>query len=157
MLSVARRVIVVVGWQANRIEDLLERHPRVDTVMNADYASGMFSSVRTGISRVVAPAFFLLPGDQPAVDPAVYERLLRVTADIVIPTYGGRKGHPVLFSSRLIPGILSQPPESTLRDFVHQRGFATMQVDDEGILLDIDTASDYASLSTRFASGLNDR
>ena len=152
MLSVAHHVIVVAGWQAHRIEDLLRHHPQVDIVLNAEYASGMFSSVRTGITRVVAPAFFLLPGDQPAISNTVYQQLLDVAADIVIPTYSGRKGHPVLFSSQLIPEILSQPADSTLRDFVRQHGFATVDVDDEGILLDIDTPSDYDSLSERFGS-----
>jgi len=76
--------------------------------------------------------------------------MLSVAGDIVIPTFEGRKGHPVLFGSALIPEILSQPGDATLRDYIAVKGYTALEVEDEGILLDIDTAEDYDRARARY-------
>jgi molybdenum cofactor cytidylyltransferase len=149
MLPYVDRAIVVVGWCAERLRALLGERPNLALVYNAQYREGMFSSVRAGIAQVSAARFFLVPGDQPLVSPEVYERLLLVEGAIAIPTHRGRKGHPVLLDSSLVPGILAQPAEATLRDFVERTGYVTVEVDDEGILIDLDTAEDYAAIVER--------
>ncbi len=146
MAQVAERIYVVVGHQADRLQELLRGRPNIELVLNPDYPSGMFSSVKAGIARVHAERFFLLPGDHPLVGADVYRALLRSDGEIVIPTFRGRKGHPVLVKSYLIPEILARPQDTTLRDYFAQKGFATVEVADEGILLDIDTLDDYYSL-----------
>jgi molybdenum cofactor cytidylyltransferase len=155
MLEVASRILVVVGWKAERVRDLLAGYPQVEIVLNEAYAEGMFSSVRAGIARVRAERFFLLPGDHALVGAAVYRQLLAVPSDIAIPTYKGRKGHPILTAGRLIPDILDQPPESTLRDYVNRKGYALVEVDEEGILIDVDTPGDYDALVARYAHERN--
>jgi len=149
MLPYVDRAIVVVGWCAERLRALLGERPNLALVYNAQYREGMFSSVRAGIAQVSAARFFLVPGDQPLVSPEVYERLLSVEGAIAIPTHRGRKGHPVLLDSSLVPEILAQPAEATLRDFVERTGCVTVEVDDEGILIDLDTAEDYAAIVER--------
>ena len=151
MYEMVRRVLVVVGWKAERIRELLADYANVEIVMNEDFRSGMFSSIQAGIARVQASSFFLLPGDHPLVDADVYREMLTVSGDIVIPTFGGRRGHPVLMASHLIPEILDQPSGSTLRDFIRRKGCTTVAVEDEGILLDIDTLSDYDVLQAKFS------
>ena len=149
MYALVSRVIVVVGWQAERIRSLLAGYDKVECVLNAGYRSGMFSSVKTGIARVRAPRFFLLPGDYPLLGPHVYTQMLGVKGDIVVPTFQGRRGHPVLFSTRLIPEILGYPEEGTLRDYIRTRGHAEVEVEEEGILIDIDTLQDYQAVLAR--------
>lgn len=148
MAQVARRVMVVVGWREERVRELLASLPGVEFVPNPAYEEGMFSSVRAGIACVHAARFFLLPGDQPLVRPETYARLLPSGSDIVIPTYGGRKGHPVLISSHLIPEILAEPPTSNLREYIARHGYVTVAVDDPGVLLDVDTLDDYRALQS---------
>lgn len=150
MAEVVERIYVVIGHQAKRLRELLAGRPRVELVMNEDYQSGMFSSVKAGIARVRAERFFLLPGDHPLVEANVYRALLRSDGEIVIPTFQGRKGHPVLLRSGLIPEILAQPPDATLRDYIARKGHVTVEVADEGILLDIDTLDDYHALVARW-------
>ncbi len=144
------KVIVVLGWQAERLRGLLQRRPNLELVDNAQYREGMFSSVRAGIARVSAARFFLVPGDQPLIAPQVYAQLLSVHDAVVIPTYRGRKGHPVLLRRALIPEILAMPAEATLRDAIERTGYTTVEVGDEGILLDLDTAEDYAAILSRY-------
>jgi molybdenum cofactor cytidylyltransferase len=143
MFPVAQRVLVVVGWQGERIRELLAGYAQVEIVPNPDYALGMFSSVKAGIARVRAERFFLLPGDHALVGTEVYLRMLAAPGDIVIPTFQGRKGHPVLIARTLIPEILAQPPDHTLRDAIRNRGFVTVEVPDAGILVDVDTPAEY--------------
>ncbi len=145
------RIVVVVGWQAEVVQELLAAYNKVECVLNHSYTEGMYSSVRAGVSQIRASRFFLQPGDIPLVSAKVYQQLLTTppSQDIVIPTFGGRKGHPMLLSSRLIPEILSAPATATLRDVVARHGFTPLPVDDEAILWDIDTIADYDTLRQR--------
>jgi molybdenum cofactor cytidylyltransferase len=150
MLDAVEQIWVVVGWKADRVRQLLAPYPKVEIVPNPAFREGMFSSVKAGIARVRAPHFFLLPGDHPLVGPEVYRRLLAASGEIVIPTFQGRKGHPVRVHSALIPEILGYPADGTLRDYIRSKGFATMEVEEEGILLDVDTPEDYQALRARY-------
>lgn len=144
-LTVAcERVIVVAGSDAEKVQRLVAGCPRVELVVNENYASGMLSSVQAGVRRVRAAHFFLLPGDMPMVAPGTFTRLLLAPGDpeIVVPACGGRRGHPVLLSSALIPGILAEPPNSSLGEFIRRRGGAVVAVEDPGILADLDTPAD---------------
>jgi molybdenum cofactor cytidylyltransferase len=140
---------VVVGWQAALVEGVLAGYDRVTCVCNERYREGMFSSVRMGIARVCAPRFFLIPGDYPLVGTEVYRRMLAAAGDIVIPTYGGKRGHPVLLRTELVPEILARPADSSLRDYIEAKGYVAIEVEDEGILWDLDTPEDYDHLLTQ--------
>lgn len=140
------RVIVVVGWRAGPVRDILAGYEQVTCVLNEAYEEGMFSSVRVGLTHVRASRLLLLPGDQPMTRPETIRRLLAAEGEIVIPSYRGRKGHPVRIDSRLIPEILAEPPTGTLRDYIASRGYTTVEVDDPGIHHDIDTLADYRAI-----------
>ncbi|MBN1582306.1 MAG: nucleotidyltransferase family protein [Anaerolineae bacterium] len=149
MVDVVRRIYVVVGWKAECVKALLAGYDKVTPVYNAHFREGMFSSVRAGMACVRADRFFLLPGDCALVGAAVYSQMLAVSGSIVIPTYKGRKGHPVLFDRTVVSEILDMPGDATLRDYVNVKGYTAIEVDDEGILLDIDTPDDYDVMRAR--------
>ncbi|MEI6877388.1 MAG: NTP transferase domain-containing protein, partial [Spirochaetota bacterium] len=109
-VAVARRAgcrVIVVGrpgdeFLAGLSADgvLVARNPRPD--------EGMISTLRAGLGFVLASRFFFLPGDMPLVAPTTWELLLGTYSDgPVIPTFRGRRGHPVLMPSSLIPAILA--------------------------------------------------
>jgi molybdenum cofactor cytidylyltransferase len=147
MAPFVSRIFVVIGWQGQRVQELLAGYSQVEIVPNADYRSGMFSSVRAGIAHVRAARFFLLPGDCPLVAPETYRALRATAGEIVIPVHGGHKGHPVLFDSTLIPEILGLPQESNLRDYIARKGYTPLEAQDRAVLLDLDTPDDYRSLT----------
>ena len=149
MYDAVRRIWVVTGWLADRVAALLQTYPKTELVPNPNYRQGMFSSVQAGLARVQARRAFLTPGDYALISPAVYGQMLQVQAEIVIPTHDGRKGHPVLMSQAAIAEILALPGDAILRDYIRNKGFATVEVEDEGILLDVDTPQDYAALQAR--------
>ena len=149
MRHAVRRIWVVTGWQADRGQDLLQDDPQVELVPNPHYRQGMFSSVQAGLARVQARRAFLTPGDYALISPAVYDQMLQVQAEIVIPTYRGKKGHPVLLGQTAIAEIIALPRNAILRDYIQAKGFAPLEVKDDGILLDIDTPQDYETLIAR--------
>lgn len=146
MSPVVDRIIVVGGFQVERIRAILEGVPKVEVVVNEGYTSGMFSSIKVGLSHVRAQRVFLLPGDCPLVAETVYSSLLDAAGDVAIPVCEGRKGHPVLMSSKLIEIILAEPDSSTLRDVIRRVGYEAVEVADRGILLDVDDPDGYEAV-----------
>ena len=150
MYDAVERIWVVVGWQADQVRALSAPYAKVECVVNENFRQGMFSSIKTGLARVSAPRVFFQPGDCAFISPNVYARMLSIEGEIVIPTYGGRKGHPVLLRGPVLPEILALPDDAILRDYIQDRGFTAVAVEDEGILLDIDTPHDYKTLRARY-------
>lgn len=150
MYDVVDRIIVVGGHNIEQVRDLVTGYAKAEVVYNAAFATGMFSSVRAGLRRVRARAFFLLPGDHPLVPPLVYRKLLSHPGDIVIPTFESRKGHPVLIASHLIAAIWKEPASSTLRDFIAKTGYVTVEVGERAVVQDVDDMQDYRNIKEAY-------
>jgi molybdenum cofactor cytidylyltransferase len=151
MHVLCRRIIVVGGHEFEQLRALVEGIDGVECVENSSFQKGMFSSVKAGLSCVRGDRCFVIPADIPMVPPRVYQQLLTIKSDVVVPTFQGRNGHPVSFSSSIIPRILSEPDESSLRDIIRSIGLRTIEVDAEEILIDVDTLEDYETVCRRFA------
>jgi CTP:molybdopterin cytidylyltransferase MocA len=123
---------------------------------NRDYRSGMFSSVKSGVSALAAgiDAFFLLPVDIPLIRPATLRAILAAYPDntdaVIFPTFAGRRGHPPLIPSSLIPAILAYDGTGGLEGLLCRYRGIDLAVWDEGILLDADTPADLEGLRQRF-------
>jgi molybdenum cofactor cytidylyltransferase len=150
MYEIVDRVWVVVGWRAAEVRALLAPYTKVECVLNQAFRRGMFSSVQVGLAQTSARRVFLQPGDCALISPEVYRQMLLVEAEIVLPTFGGKKGHPVLLNRSAIDEILALPDDAILRDAIQARGYATVEVQDEGILLDLDTPEDHKAMNARY-------
>jgi molybdenum cofactor cytidylyltransferase len=148
MADFCSKIIVVGGHRLEELSALTREYKKVQVVFNKDYSSGMFSSVKEGVRRLQGRKFFLTPADCPLVKKEVYRALLQAQQDIAVPRYRGRKGHPIFMSSSLVPEILSEPDDSNLGNFIRRKGCETIDVEDENILLDIDTKEDYEKIKT---------
>ena len=149
MYNICSKIIVVGGYRIERIRKILKKYSKVDIVFNKNYKKGMFSSVKAGIKHIKSDKFFLLPGDIPFVNEEVYKKILYIEGEIVIPSYKGIKGHPVLIKSTLKDEILAEPDDSNLKIFINRKGYTLINIEDEAILLDIDTIEDYDKLESR--------
>jgi len=143
-------VIVVLGAHAGRIR---ERTLRPATfAINADYQRGQTSSMQCGLRAVpaaVESVLFTLV-DHPAVAPATLDALLAGPGPLVrVPRYQGRRGHPIWFSRELIAEFLELPENGAAREIVRSHAAQTefLDVDDAGILADIDDAASYGRLT----------
>jgi molybdenum cofactor cytidylyltransferase len=150
MHGICARLIIVGGYRASDILPIVSGYSGAELVLNENYREGMFSSVRKGLEQVRADRFFLTPGDYPLISRETYEGLLNIDGDIVIPAFGGETGHPVLMKRSLADEILNAPGCGSLREFIDSRGFIRIEVQDEGILEDVDTILDYHRICRRF-------
>ena len=147
MSELCENIIVVGGHQYDVICDIVKDIPKVETIKNEHVELGMFFSVKTGIRSVQSDRFFIIPGDQPLVKKETFKNLIGYNVDIALPRYKGKKGHPVLFNSDLIPEILSWADTEIFRNYIHSKPeVEIVDVDDPGIGLDVDTAEDYEKI-----------
>jgi molybdenum cofactor cytidylyltransferase len=144
-----RSVTVVLGAGG---EDIRARVARPATfAMNPRWALGQTTSMKCGLRAVPADAegvLFTLV-DHPAVSPATIDALLAGDAQVRVPRFGNRRGHPIWFSRELIPEFLALPENGAARDVVRSHAAETefLDVDDPGILADIDDAEAYRGLT----------
>lgn len=143
MYDVCFKIIVVCGYNYNVIEETLKAYSKVKIVLNPNYMEGMFSSVKVGLKNVSEEHFFLIPGDYPIIKKDTYEKMIKSKDNIIIPTYAGRKGHQILINSNYINKIINNSTYKSLRDFIKEYGFTAIELQDQGILMDIDTIEDY--------------
>lgn len=149
----AEMAVVVTGHRADEVEDVLRRAfgERVRFIRNPDYAvTDMLRSVQLGAAALPAcGAFFLLPGDMPAVAGDTYRKLLaareREAAPVIFPVLDGRRAHPPLIDARLLPEILAYDGGGGLRGLWkrHEGDIRAVAVEDAGVCLDLDTPEDY--------------
>ncbi|MBL8293008.1 MAG: nucleotidyltransferase family protein [Bryobacterales bacterium] len=143
-------VVVVVGEHAAEIEAGRQR-PAV-TVINPDPDRGMLSSLQCGLSALPEriDAFLFTPVDLPRINEGTVEQLAQAagSALIVIPRCHGRRGHPVLMDASLRPELLAA--SGSPRDVVdrHAGQVRYLDVEDAGILVDVDTPEEYAALTS---------
>jgi molybdenum cofactor cytidylyltransferase len=148
--SCLERAILVLGARAEEIAGRITLPHKVQAVVNGDYRSGMDSSVRCGIRHAPpeAEALMLILGDQPFLEPDLIDRLLEEHRahgqGITIPTYRGRRGHPVLFGARFRRELLLIGDQGA-REVVqrHREAVREVAVSLPRILEDLDTPEDY--------------
>jgi molybdenum cofactor cytidylyltransferase len=147
MHKYCKNIIVVTGHYHKQIEDLLSKFDFVKIAYNKDYKNGMFSSIRTGVLET-KNSFFIIPGDYPSVREDTYKKLLETNKKISVPSHNMRLGHPIYFDQSFKEKILETDCQS-LKDFRNIYDFEIIEVDDCGILLDIDNLNDYKELLER--------
>jgi len=149
--------LVVVGEHQSQIH---AEYPSLDIVFNPDYARGMTTSFQAGIralrAGVGSGVFFLV--DHPVVSPDTVAALIRHDgeADVIVPVYEGRRGHPVLFSREFMREVLDLSPDLGVNTLFRSQPGRVLEVNvqDRGILWDIDTPEDFDAL--RQISGRED-
>lgn len=141
-------VIVVLGARAEELRARAVRPARF--VINSDYLRGMTTSLQCGL-RAVPPdtehVLFTLV-DHPAVLPETLDAVLHGPGLLRVPRYHGRRGHPIRFSSSLIPEFLELTDNGAARDVVRSHTAETefLDLDDPGITADIDDLEAYRGL-----------
>lgn len=143
----AQAVLVVTGRQA---EELRQHLMDLDVcfVHNEAYeTSQMLDSVKLGLEQLKdsCSRILITPVDAPLFLEDTVRRLIGVKDDVAIPVCGGTDGHPVCISREAAGRILLYEGEKGLRGAMHNCGLPLlrMDVDDEGVLTDMDTPADY--------------
>jgi CTP:molybdopterin cytidylyltransferase MocA len=146
-------VVVVTGVGQREVRRRAEGAGAL-VLENPDPGEGPITSLRLALA-VLDPdvdAVAVLPVDHPAVRAESVSALLDAAAagdaPLILPTREGRRGHPAVFHRRLWPELLDPCLEGGARAVVHRHLGAAilLELDDPGVLADIDTPESYRAL-----------
>ena len=156
------KYVLVLGSSAETIrvqlsQTLLEG---VKVVVNQAYGQGMASSLHEGLSTLdpQSNAALIILGDQPFVRPQTLDQIVasyrRSHAQIVIPSYQGTRGNPVLLDRSVFSEVMALQGDVGCRAIFdkHLEGIVNVEVEDMGVLLDIDDRDDYERLAVSRAA-----
>jgi molybdenum cofactor cytidylyltransferase len=143
------RVVVVTAPDARLDAITLFGDVRVTRVTNASPERGMFSSIQTGMTSVAqGAAVVVLPADMPFVRPATIAALVdehrRNPDEVLVASYAGRRGHPIVLPAAVVPRLAALPASMSLKGALEQQGIAPtpVEIDDSGVLRDVDVPAD---------------
>jgi molybdenum cofactor cytidylyltransferase len=160
LASGASPVIVVTGHQRPEIEKALGGLA-VRLAHNPDFADGLATSLKAGI-RALPPdvdAAIVCLGDMPCIDPNLMRQLMGAFAPergmlVVVPTFAGKRGNPVLWSRRFFPDLMTIEGDVGARHLIGRYGEAVVEVPvAKGALVDVDTPESLAELKAEIAAG----
>jgi molybdenum cofactor cytidylyltransferase len=146
LASKADPVIVVTGHRAKDIGDALAGL-NLRMVHNPDFADGLATSLKAGLSAVPerASGALVLLADMPGVTSAIIDRLIdafrsRPLPAIVLPTFAGKRGNPVLWARAFFPELLSVSGDTGARHILalHEEAVERVEIG-EAAGLDVDT------------------
>ncbi|NUZ05251.1 nucleotidyltransferase family protein [Piscinibacter koreensis] len=117
---------------------------------------GMGYSISAGVTaRPDAAGWIVLPGDMPLVRPSTLLRVAAALTDhlVVYAQHQGRRGHPVGFSLGLYSDLVALSGDEGARRLLARYPALGLEVDDAGVLIDIDTPDDLAAVRHRAPAG----
>ncbi len=139
---------VVLGANADQIQSQFQLDPRM-LVVNSDWRQGQLSSLQAALRSLpaaITDGILLCLVDHPLITRELIEELVEkfyATGKlIVLPIHNGRRGHPVIFSSRLYPELLGAPVEASARAVVRAHASDVLEVPtvEEGVVLNLNDA-----------------
>ena len=122
-------------------------NPRADTGQLSSVIAGLDAADRPGVHAIL-----VTPVDMPLVRPATVAALLTAFSSsphpIVRATHRGRHGHPVIFGRAVFDALRRADPEIGARAVVRAHSVLDVEVNDPGVLQDVDTPDDYRRLTS---------
>ena len=157
------QVLVVIGHEAEKIRRELNEFP-LNFVYNPNFSEGMTTSIKYGVKVVSdeCDGLLICLGDMPFINTSEINKLIhayvknRIKGEglIVVPVFKRQRGNPVLFSIEFRNDILEHKEESGCKEVIMKNSDSVMEIemDDENMLLDVDTMEDYQSVSDLFVT-----
>lgn len=153
--SLVDEIIVVLGFEAERIKPALLNHKKVRVVHNKDYKFGQTSSFKEGLRDVSkeSKGVMLLPVDYPLIQTEtvdlLIEKFIQSSPLILIPTYKDKKGHPPFFSTNLSVTFNSLDNAVGINTVIHEneQSVILFPVEDKGVVSSFNTKEEFEELA----------
>ena len=159
LASEVMEVIAVVGHQQEKVTEMIERNKYpVKIVENKDYKSGMTSSIQVGIRHVsdFADGYMICMGDMPLLETRHYNSVILGFRKsfvyqkdcIAIPFFDGRRGNPVIFSSKYKSELLAHKKPEGFKEIIeiYPDKVSKIPLETKIRILDIDKKEDYLAV-----------
>ena len=150
-------ILVVARADDDALRDEVERIGAGATlVVNEDAdRGGQLSSLVAGLRQADQSgvrAVIVVPVDAPLVSSTTVANLIAIFsatgASIVRARYRGRNGHPVIFSRAMFDELRAADPQMGAKAVLraHATAIVNVDLDDPGVVADVDTPEDYRRL-----------
>jgi molybdenum cofactor cytidylyltransferase len=146
------KIFVVLGHNAGSMAQKIAHLP-VSVLVNPDYPKGQLSSLQVAVRHLRAyedcHGMLVHLVDHPYINAELVDLLIERFETsgkrIVVPRFGAKGGHPVIFARSLFDELLEAPLDQGAKAVVNAHRAETLEVvtADEGITLDIDTPELY--------------
>ena len=149
LASSASELIIVLGYQKEIVEKLIDKNEKIKFVFNKDFESGMASSVKAGLNHLSknTEAFFICLGDMPMVGHDIYNQLIKSkdNKEIIVPTYKGQQGNPVLFDKSMKENIMNISGDSGAKRIfeLNKNKILNVETNDQSITKGFDTQANF--------------
>ena len=136
---------IVLGAGAEAIQAKLQLDPET-IVINAEWSRGQLSSIQAAIRSLppgITEGLILCPVDHPLVSATLVGQLIAqfdaAKKSIVLPTYHGRRGHPVIFPHSMYEELLKASPGVGARQVVwaHADAVVPVPTEEEAVVLNL--------------------
>lgn len=153
-LKVSDKIVVTLGARSDILRTEIEDLP-VQIAENKDWETGMGSSIKLGLERLIEANdnlqnVIILVCDQPFVNADLLQKLVaefeRTDAPVVACEYEKTLGVPALFSIELFPELLALAPENGAKTLIKKYSAETVATPFPEGAFDIDTPEDYEKL-----------
>ena len=152
LFSSIDELIIVLGYQKEIIEKLIDTNEKIKLVFNKDFESGMASSIKTGLDNLSekTEAFFICLGDMPMVNHNIYNQLIKSknNKEIIVPTYKGQQGNPVLFDKSMKEKVIDISGDAGAKKILklNKDKILNLEMNDQSIVKGFNTQDDFNSL-----------
>ena len=138
-------LIIIIGHQSELIKNILSRHKKIKFIFNNKYKTGMASSIQIGLNNLSkeTQSFFICLGDMPNINKQIYNSLIKSknSHQIIIPTYKGQSGNPVLFDKSMKEIIINIEGDNGAKKIINMHRDQTffLETNDQSIIQDFNT------------------
>lgn len=155
--SNVKEVVIVINKSVERMVKHLKKK-NVKVVLNPYYKRGMSSSIKYGL-RFTAPetsGILIVLGDQPLLKArtlnALIRRFIQSNKGIVLPSFEGQRGHPVIFHKKYLKELLKLKGDTGGKTIIERypEDVLIVPVRSKEVVRDIDTWEDYINLKKKF-------
>jgi len=158
MASKLQEIIVVLGHQAEKASAILEDLP-LKFVYNKDYRNGQMTSVYQGLSSLsqACDGVMICLSDQPLLQTDDVNVLIDAFnqlghednhASVLVPTYQGKRGNPIILDYRHRQQILAGERNLGCKKLIEKNPelVSSYEMNNNHVVVDLDTPEEYATL-----------
>ena len=145
--SRVNKTILVTGYQREIVERAVQGI-EIEIIYNPNFTEGLSSSIKSIGHKLTknVDAVILCLGDMPGITSTHINSLIKAfknnpNRQIVIPTYNGRRGNPVLWGKKHFPLLVNLSGDRGAKVLFqnNENNITEVQIEDEAILTDLDT------------------
>jgi molybdenum cofactor cytidylyltransferase len=159
--SAVDEIVIIVGFEKEIIENIIKKNKKIKIIYNKDFKTGISSSIKIGLNNISNKSedFFISLGDMPDVNQNIYNKLIKAKykynkklkveykKEIIIPTYEGKEGNPILFSKFMKEKVMDIEGDFGAKKIIelNKKKVLNVPFKNRGIILDFDRKEDFLS------------